>query len=70
MSEALRISRTLSVMKSQQLALFGPVDWNSEREAHQLLGGELRRVLAVDDGGDECRAPARADVKAGRRNPE
>jgi hypothetical protein len=39
-------------MKPQQLALFGPVDRDFEREAHQLLGGELWRVLAVDDGGD------------------
>jgi hypothetical protein len=39
-------------MESQQLALLGPVDWDLEREAHQLLCGELRRILAVDDGGD------------------
>jgi len=48
----LQISALLLVTKSQQLALFGPVDWDLEPDAHQHLGGELRRVLAVDDGGD------------------
>jgi hypothetical protein len=28
-------------MKSQQLALLSPVDWDLEREAHQLLRGEF-----------------------------
>ena len=41
------------VLKSKQLALLTPVDWDLEREVHQLLGGELRWVLAVDDGGDD-----------------
>ena len=39
-------------MKSKQLALFGPVDWKFECVAHQLLCGELGRILAADDGGD------------------
>jgi hypothetical protein len=38
---------SLYVVKSQQLALIGPVDWDFEGGAHQPLGGELRRVLAV-----------------------
>ena len=42
-------------MKSQQLALFRPVDRQFKRKSHQLLGGELRRILAVDDGGDNVR---------------
>ena len=49
----LGIAGSLSVMKSKQLALFGPVAWDFECDAHQLLRGELRRVLAVDDGGDD-----------------
>jgi hypothetical protein len=39
-------------MKPEKLALFGPVVRDLECEAHQLLCGKLRRVLAVDDGGD------------------
>jgi hypothetical protein len=42
-------------MKSKQFALLTPVYWDLEREAHQLFGGKLRRVLAVDDGGDNVR---------------
>jgi hypothetical protein len=45
-------SRRLLVRKSQQPALFAPVDRDIECQAHQFLGGELRRVFAVDDGGD------------------
>jgi hypothetical protein len=39
-------------MKAKQLPLFGPVDWDLGCQSHQFLGGELRRVLAADDGGD------------------
>ena len=59
------------MMKSQQLALLTPVDWDLEREAHQLLGGKLRRVLAVDDGGDNVRRQQRQTQQSGyvtRRN--
>ena len=48
-------ARLLSVMKSEQLPLFGPADWEPECQSHQLLGGELWWVLAVDDGGDNVR---------------
>jgi len=37
-------------VKAKQLPLFGPIDWDFKRKAHQLLGGELRWILAVDNG--------------------
>jgi len=40
-------------LETKQLPLFGPVDGYLERQSHQLLGGELGRVLAVDDGRDD-----------------
>ena len=57
--------RRLLVMKSKQLALLTPVYWDLEREAHQLLGGKLRRVLAVDDGGDNVRRQQRQTQQSG-----
>jgi len=39
------------LLKAKQLSLFGPVD--RYLEWHQLFGGELRRILAIDDGRDD-----------------
>ena len=48
-----RVVPCLSFGKSKQLTLFGPIDGDLERQSHQLLRRELRRVLAVDDGSDD-----------------
>jgi hypothetical protein len=58
-------------MKSKQLALFGPVSWDFEREAYQLLCGELGPGLAADDGGDNVGSQQGQTQQAGnvtRRN--
>ena len=43
----------LSLLKAKQLPLFSPVDRYLRCQSHQLLGGELWRVLAVDNCGDD-----------------
>ena len=40
-------------MKTKQLALGGPVDRYFKRQSHQLLGGELRRIFAVNNCSDD-----------------
>jgi hypothetical protein len=39
--------------EAQELSLFGPVDRQPRRQAHQCLGGELWGLSAVDDGGGD-----------------
>ena len=36
------------LLESKQFALLDPVDWQFQRQSHQLFGGELRRILAID----------------------
>ena len=43
----------LLLLKAEQLSLFSPVDRYLRCQSHQLLGSELRRVLAVDYGCDD-----------------
>ena len=54
----------LSLLKTKQLPLFSPVDGYLERQSHQLLGCELRRVFAVDNGGDDVGSQRRKTQKA------
>jgi hypothetical protein len=42
----------LPLLTAKQLPLFSPVDRYLRCQSHQLLGGELWRVLSVDDCGD------------------
>src|SRR4029079_19484990 len=60
----------LSCVKTKQLPLGGPVDWYFQRQSHQLLGGELRRLFAVnnrsDDIGRQRRKAQEARDVAGR----
>ena len=57
-------------MKTKQLPLGGPVDRYFQRQSHQLLGGELRRIFAVnnrsDDIGRQRRKAQEARDVAGR----
>jgi hypothetical protein len=41
------------LLKTKQLPLFNPVDRYLRCQSHQLLGGEVWRVLSVDDCGDD-----------------
>jgi hypothetical protein len=51
-------------MKSKQLPL-SPVDWDLERQSHQLLCGELRRIAAeVAQRLIGCRAKFSAGLSA------
>ena len=43
----------LSCVKTKQLPLGGPVDRYFKRQSHQLLGGELRRIFAVNNRSDD-----------------
>ena len=43
----------LSLLKAKQLPLFSPIDGYLRRQSHQFLSGELWRVLAIDDCGDD-----------------
>jgi hypothetical protein len=59
----------LSCVKTKQLPLGGPVDRNFKRQSHQLLGGELRRIFAVNNRSDDIgrqrrKAQEARDVKA------
>ena len=45
----------LSILVENQAA-FGPVYRYLERQSHQLLGGEWRRIHAIDDRNDEQKA--------------
>ena len=60
----------LSCVKTKQLPLGGPVDRYFKRQSHQLLGGELRRIFAVnnrsDDIGRQRRKAQEARDVAGR----
>ena len=49
-------------LKAEQLALFGPVGGELKGQPHEPLCAELRRMFAVDDGGD--------DVGGERRKPQ
>ena len=49
-------------MKPEELPLFGPVRGYFGGQPHQPLRAELRRVFAVDDGGD--------DIGCQRRKPQ
>jgi hypothetical protein len=40
-------------VKTQQLPLGGPVDRYFQRQSHQLLGGELTRIFAVNNRSDD-----------------
>jgi hypothetical protein len=51
-------------MEAKQLSLFRPVDRYLRGQPHQFLGGELWRVLAVDNGGDDIRRQAGEAQKA------
>src|ERR1019366_10083290 len=45
-------------VEAEQLSLFSPVGRQPRRQAHQCLGGKLRRLSAIDDGrGDVGRQP-------------
>jgi hypothetical protein len=44
--------------KAEERSLFSPASRQPRRQAHQCLGGELRRFSAIDDGrGDVGRQP-------------
>jgi hypothetical protein len=46
--------------EAEELSLFSPVSRQPRRQAHQSLGGELRRFSAIDDGrGDVGRQPGK-----------
>ena len=51
-------------MKAKQVALFAPVDWYFKRQSHELLGGELRRILSVDDRCGDVRSERRKAQEA------
>ena len=41
--------------EAEKLSLLAPVDRQMRREAHQFLGGKLRRIAAIDDCRDNVR---------------
>jgi hypothetical protein len=46
--------------ETEQLPLFSPAGRQPRRQAHQCLGGEVRRFSAIDDGrGDVGRQPGK-----------
>jgi hypothetical protein len=46
--------------KAEELPLFSPAGRQPRRQAHQCLGGELRRFSAINDGrGDVGRQPGK-----------
>jgi hypothetical protein len=46
--------------KAEELSLFSPAGRQPRRQAHQCLGGELRRFSAIDDSrGDVGRQPGK-----------
>ena len=57
--------------EAEELSLFSPVGRQPRRQAHQCLGGELRRLSAIDDGrGDVGRQPGKTQkgVEVGCRH--
>ena len=58
---AIRERARLFSPRSEQCPLFGPVGRQMSRQAHQFLGAELWRMLAVDDrSGDVRREPTKS----------